>query len=161
MCSARIPHIVCTVGLSTIEHCVSVHLVLEDFGLASLPQNCWEDFVVDLLPTVDYCLGSGISYSWLSLVGYWGLTGWGFFVVQTPVPTEQVELGQGLEPLALVVHSIFGWVVVPQMWAFARCIVFLAKPRPDPTVVAQVVHKKLWLRTGTSFLNSLEFGFGR
>ena len=47
------------------------------------------------------------------------------------------------------------------MWAFVPCIVVLAKLRPGPPTVVQVVHKKLWLRTGTSFLHSPEFGFGR
>ena len=56
--------------------------------------------------------------------------------MQTPLSTEQVEKGRELEQLALVVHSIFGWVVVPKMWEFAPHIVVLAKPRPDPTMVA-------------------------
>ena len=81
--------------------------------------------------------------------------------MQTPVPTEWVEQGWGLELLTLVVHSIFGWVAVPQMWAFALRIAMLAKPRPEPAMVAQVVRKKLWLQTGTPFLHSPEFGFGR
>ena len=68
-----------------------VHLVVEDFGMTSLLQHCWEDLVVDLLPAVDCCLGSRIDYSWLSLVGYWGLVGWDGFVVKTLVPMEQVE----------------------------------------------------------------------
>ena len=91
------------------------------------------------------CLGSRISYSWLALVGYWGLVGCDDFVVQTPVPIEQVEQGWGLEQLALVVHSRFGWVLVLQMWVFVPCIVVLAKPRPEPATVAQVVHRKLLL----------------
>ena len=33
MCIACRPHIVCMVGLHAIEHCVLVHLVVEDFGL--------------------------------------------------------------------------------------------------------------------------------
>ena len=81
--------------------------------------------------------------------------------MQTLVPTEQVEQGRGIKPIALVVHSIFGWVVVPQMWAFSPYIVVLSNPRPDPTTVAQVVRKKLWLWIGISFLHSPEFGFGR
>ena len=40
---------------------------------------------------VDCFLGSRVSYSWLSLVGYWGLVGWDGFAVQTPVPMELVE----------------------------------------------------------------------
>ena len=92
--------------------------------------------VVDHLPAVDYWLGSGVCCFWLALFGYWGLAGWDGFVVQTPVPTEQVEQGRGLELLALVVHSRFGWVAVPQMWAFSPRIAFLAKPRPEPVAVA-------------------------
>ena len=45
-------------------------LVVEDFGLASFPRHCWEGLVVDRLPTVDCCLGFGLGYFWLSLVGY-------------------------------------------------------------------------------------------
>ena len=81
--------------------------------------------------------------------------------MQTHVPMERVEQGRWLEPLALVVHNRFGWVAVPQMWAFAPCIAVLAKLRPEPAAVAHVVCKKLWLRIGTSFLHSPEFGFGR
>ena len=81
--------------------------------------------------------------------------------MQTLVPTEWVEQGWGIEPLALVVHSIFMGVAVPQMWEFAPRIAVLANPRPEPTAVAQVVCKKLLLQTGTSFLRSPEFGFGR
>ena len=66
-------------------------MVAEDFGLAGLPRNCWEDLVVDRLPTVDCCLRFRFGYSWLALVGYWGLAGWDGFVVQTLVPMEQVE----------------------------------------------------------------------
>ena len=80
--------------------------------------------------------------------------------MQTPIPMEQVEQGRGLEPLAPVVHSRFGWVLVPQMWEFVPRIAVSAKLMPSPTTVAQVVHKKLWLRNGTSFLHSSEFGFG-
>ena len=72
-----------------------------------------------------------------------------------------MELGRGLGQLASVVHSKLGWVPVPQMWEFVPCIVVSAKLMPRPTVVTQVVHKKLWLQTGTSFLHSPEFGFGR
>ena len=95
-----------------------------------------EGLVVDHLPAVDCCLGSEVSYSWLALVGYWGLAGWDSLVVQTPVPMEQVEQGRGLDPLVQVVHSRFGWVAVPKMWEFAPRIVVLAKPRPGPDTVA-------------------------
>ena len=81
----------CMVGLPAMECCVLVHLVVEDFGLASLLQHCWGDLVVDHLPAVDCCLGFGVNYSWLALVGYWGLVGWDGFVVKTPIPTEEVE----------------------------------------------------------------------
>ena len=47
------------------------------------------------------------------------------------------------------------------MWALSPRIDVLAKPRPELVAVAQVVPKNLWLRTGTSFLHSLKFGFGR
>ena len=62
-----------------------------------------------------------------------------------------MERGRGLELIALVVHSIFVGVVVPQMWEFAPHTVVLAKPWLDPTAVAQVVHKTLLLQIGTSF----------
>ena len=65
--------------------------------------------------------------------------------MQTLVPTEQVEYGWGLEPLALVVHNKFGWDAVPQMWAFSPRTAVLAVPWPKPTAVAQVVHRKLLL----------------
>ena len=91
MCSAHRPRIVCMVGLSTAEHSVLMHLVIEDFGLAGSPWHCSEDLVVDRLPEVDFFLGFGVGYSWLSLVGYWGLVGWDGFAVQTPVPMELVE----------------------------------------------------------------------
>ena len=91
MCSACRPCIVCMVGLSAMECCILVHLVIEDFGLAGSPWHCWEDLVVDRLPAVDCFLGFRVSYSWLSLVGCWGLAGWDGFVMQTPVPMEQVE----------------------------------------------------------------------
>ena len=97
MCSAHKCRRMCTVGLSAMEHYVLVHLVVEDFGLADLSRHCWEDLVVDRLLAVDCCLGSRVSYSWLALVGYWGLAGWDGFAVQTPVPMEQVDQGQGLE----------------------------------------------------------------
>ena len=51
------------VGLSATECCVSVHLVVEDFGMASLPWHCWEDLVVDFLPVVDCFLVFGVGYS--------------------------------------------------------------------------------------------------
>ena len=72
-----------------------------------------------------------------------------------------MEWGRGLELLVLVVRSIFVGVVVPQMWEFSPHTIVLAKPWPKPTTVAQVVHRKLLLRTGTSFLRSLELGFGK
>ena len=111
-------------------------LVAEDFWPAGFPRHCWEGLVVDCLPVVDCCLGSWVGYSWLSLVGYLGMAGWVGFVVQTPVPMEQAEQGWAIEPLALVVHSRFGWVSMPQMWEFVSCIVVLANPRPGPTTVA-------------------------
>ena len=76
------------VGLYATGHCVSVHLAMEDFGLADLPQQCWEGLVVDRLLVVDCFLGSGVNYFRLALVGYWGLAGWDGFVVQTLVPKE-------------------------------------------------------------------------
>ena len=81
--------------------------------------------------------------------------------MQKLVPTERVEQGRGLELVALVVHSIFVGVVVPQMWEFAPHTAMLAMSWPEPAAVAQVVHRKLLLQTGTSFWHSLEFGFGR
>ena len=95
--SAHRPCIVCMVGLYARENCVLVHLVVEDFGLVGLSRHCWEDLVVDRLPVVGCCLGSRVGYSWLSLVGYWGLVGWDGFAVQTPILMEQVEQGWGLE----------------------------------------------------------------
>ena len=50
------------VGLYTMEHCILVHLVVEDFRLASSLWHCWEDLVVDRLPVVGYWLGSGVDY---------------------------------------------------------------------------------------------------
>ena len=47
------------------------------------------------------------------------------------VPMEWVEWlgwGWGIELVALVVHSIFVGVAVPQMWAFAPHTAVLAKP---------------------------------
>ena len=55
--------------------------------------------------------------------------------MRTLVPTEWVERGRGIELVALVVHSIFVGVVVPQMWEFSPHTVVLAKPWPDPAVV--------------------------
>ena len=81
------------------------------------------------------CLGSEVSYSGLDLVGYWGLFGWDGFSMQTPIPMEQVEQGQGLEQLAPVVHSRLGWVPVPQMWAFILRIDVSAKLMHGPTTV--------------------------
>ena len=90
MCSAHRPHIVCTVGLFATERCILVHLVVEDFGLAGLPRHCWEDLVVDCLPAVDCFLGSGVSYSWLSLVAYLGR----FYYANT-YPNGVGEVGAG------------------------------------------------------------------
>ena len=73
---------------------------------------------------------------------------------------EQVEQGWGLEQISPVVHSRIGGEV-PQTWEFVPYIVVSAKLILGPTAVTQVVHKKLWLWTGTSFLHSPEFGFGR
>ena len=81
--------------------------------------------------------------------------------MQTLVPTEWVEWGRRLELVALVVHSRFVGVEVPQMWSFSPHTAVLAKPWPEPTVVEQVVCRKLLLWTGTSFLHSLELGFGK
>ena len=71
--------------------------------------------------------------------------------MQTLFPTEWVERGWGLEPLALVVHSIFEWEVVPQMWEFSPHTTMLAMSWLEPAAVAQVVHRKLLFQTGTSF----------
>ena len=74
--------------------------------------------------------------------------------MRTLVPmerVEQVEQGRGLELVALVVHNRFVGVAVPQIWEFSPHTTMLAKPWPESTVVAQVVHRKLLLRTGTSF----------
>ena len=81
--------------------------------------------------------------------------------MQILVPTEQVEQRWGLEPLALVVHNKFGWDAMPQMWAFSLHTAMLVIPWPEPGAVAQVVHRKLLLRTRTSFWCRLEFGFGK
>ena len=48
--------------------------------------------------------------------------------MRTLVPMEQVEWEQELELVALVVHSIFVGVVVPQMWEFSPHTTVLAKP---------------------------------
>ena len=90
-----------------------------------------------------------------------GAVGWDGFVVQTPIPMERVEQGQGLELLALVVQNNFGWVAVPQMWEFSLCIVVSSMPKLEPAAVAQVVSRNLLLRTGTSFWHSPEFGCGK
>ena len=100
---------------------------------------------------VGYFLGCGASCFYLSLVDCWGQASWDGFVVRTLVPMEWVERRQALELVALVVHSRFVAVVVPQMWAFAPHIVVLDKPSPEPAVVAQVVHKRFLLWTETSF----------
>ena len=70
--------------------------------------------------------------------------------MRTLVPMEQVEWGRGLELVALEMHSIFVGVVVRQMWEFYSHTAVLAKPWPESTAVAQVVYRKLLLRTGTS-----------
>ena len=70
-------------------------------------------------------------------------------------------MGAGLELFALAVHSRFVGVVVPKMWAFSPHTAVLAKPWPELAAVAQVVRRKLLLRTGTSFWHSPEFGFGK
>ena len=49
---------------------------------------------------------------------------------------KRVERGQGIELVALVVHSIFVGVVVPQMWEFSPHNAMLAKPWPKPAIVA-------------------------
>ena len=64
---------------------------------------------------------------------------------------EWVERGKGLELVALVVHSIFVGVIVPQMWEFSLDTVVLEKSWLDPTTVVQVVHKRLLLQIETSF----------
>ena len=51
------------VGLYAKGHCLLVHLVVEDFGLVSLSQHCWEDLVAEYLPVVDCFLGSRVAYS--------------------------------------------------------------------------------------------------
>ena len=81
--------------------------------------------------------------------------------MRTLVPTRQVEWGRGLELVALVVRNRFVGVAVPQRWEFSPHTTVLAKPWPDPATVAQVVHRKLLLQTGTSFYHSLEFVFGK
>ena len=78
--------------------------------------------------------------------------------MRTLVPTER---GQRLELVALVVHSRFVGVAVPQMWEFSPHTAVFSKPWLEPTAVAQVVRRKLWLQIGTSFLHSLEFRFSR
>ena len=62
---------------------------------------------------------------------------------------ERVEWGKGLELVALVVHNRFVGVEVPQMWEFSPHTALLANP--EHAMVAQVVHRKLLLRTATSF----------
>ena len=56
--------------------------------------------------------------------------------MQTLVSKKQVELEQGLDQLAQVVHSRLGGVEVPQMWAFVPHIVVSAKLMLGPAVVA-------------------------
>ena len=67
MCSAHRPRIVCTIGLYATEHCILVHLVVEDFGLASFSRHYWEDLVVDRLLVVDCFLGFGVVIPLLPL----------------------------------------------------------------------------------------------
>ena len=55
--------------------------------------------------------------------------------MRTLVSIDQVEWGQGFELVALVVHSMFVGVVVPQMWAFSPHTIVLAKPWPGPAAV--------------------------
>ena len=62
MYSAHRPHRVCMVGLYAMGHCVLVHLVAGDSGLAGLLRHCWEDLVVDRLPVVGCFPGCGASY---------------------------------------------------------------------------------------------------
>ena len=73
MCSAHKHHIMYTVGLCAMGHCILVRLVMGGFELVGFPWHCWEGLVVDRLPVVDYFLGSGLDYFWPALVGYWGL----------------------------------------------------------------------------------------
>ena len=91
--------------------------------------------VVDHLLAISYCLGCRVGYFELSLVDYWGQAGWDSFFVRTLVPMEWVEQGRGIELVALVMHSIFVGVVVPQMWEFAPHTIVLAKPWPKSTAV--------------------------
>ena len=81
--------------------------------------------------------------------------------MQILVPMERVEWERGLEIATLVVHSIFLGVVVPQMWEFPPHTALFSKLWPKSTAVAQVVHRNLLLKTGTSFLRSLELGSGK
>ena len=50
------------VGSCAMGCCVLVHFVVGGFGLAGLPQHCWEGSVVDCLPMVGYWLGSEADY---------------------------------------------------------------------------------------------------
>ena len=49
---------------------------------------------------------------------------------------ERVEWERGLELVALVLHSRFLGVAVPQMWEFSPHTAVLAKPWLEPAVVA-------------------------
>ena len=82
-----------------------------------LTSSLW--LVVALIPR------SVVSSFPLLVVGGW-LVGM-IFYVQTLVPTILVKLGWGLEQLALVVHSIFVELGVPQMWASIPNIVVSSK----------------------------------
>ena len=57
--------------------------------------------------------------------------------MQTLVPTEWVERGRRLELVALVVHSRFVGVAMPQMWEFDLHTTVLAKPWPESAAAAQ------------------------
>ena len=56
--------------------------------------------------------------------------------MQTLVLKVLAEWRWALEWLAPLVHSILGWVPVPQMWAFVPHIVVSTKPMTRTTVVA-------------------------
>ena len=56
--------------------------------------------------------------------------------MRTLIPMERVERVWGLAFVALVVHSRFVGVVVPQMWAFSPHTIVLAKPWLELVAVA-------------------------
>ena len=68
---------------------------------------------------------------------------WDDFSEKTLVLEVPLGLGQGLEGLALVVHSKLGGLVVPQIWSFVLNIVALAKKVHVSTTMAQVVYRRL------------------